>query len=55
MSKEQMITNIEKKRVELIEITAKNGLNSTIAIHYSQELDKLLNEYNRLYLKKAAK
>ncbi len=52
LSKEQLITLIEKKREELIEIASKNGLSSTIAIHYSQELDELLNEYNRVYIKK---
>lgn len=54
LSKEQLITLIEKKREELIEIASKNGLSSTIAIHYSQELDELLNEYNRVYIKKIA-
>jgi Spo0E like sporulation regulatory protein len=54
LSKEQLITLIEKKREELIQIASKNGLNSTIAIHYSQELDELLNEYNRVYIKKIA-
>jgi hypothetical protein len=52
LSKEQLITLIEKKREELIEIALKNGFSSTIAIHYSQELDELLNEYNRVYIKK---
>lgn len=52
MSKEQLINLIEQKRQELIQIASKNGLNSTIAIHYSQELDELLNEYNRVYIKK---
>jgi hypothetical protein len=52
LSKEQLITLIEKKREELIQIASQNGLNSTIAIHYSQELDELLNEYNRVYIKK---
>jgi hypothetical protein len=54
LSKEQLITLIEKKREELIQIASKNGLSSTIAIHYSQELDELLNEYNRVYIKKIA-
>jgi hypothetical protein len=52
LSKEQLITLIEKKREELIQIASKNGLSSSIAIHYSQELDELLNEYNRVYIKK---
>lgn len=52
LSKEQLITLIEKKREELIQIASKNGLSSNIAIHHSQELDELLNEYNRAYIKK---
>lgn len=52
MSKEQLITLIEKKREELIQIASKNGLSSNIAITHSQELDELLNEYNRAYIKK---
>ncbi|WP_210367409.1 aspartyl-phosphate phosphatase Spo0E family protein [Bacillus sp. REN3] len=53
MSKQELIALIEKKREELIMIASKNGLNSSIAIHHSQELDELLNEYNRSYIKKA--
>jgi hypothetical protein len=52
LSKEQLITLIEKKREELIQIASKNGLSSNIAITHSQELDELLNEYNRVYIKK---
>jgi hypothetical protein len=43
---------IEKKRAELIQVAQTNGLTSSIAIRYSQELDHLLNEYNRRYIKK---
>jgi hypothetical protein len=43
-----MLKIIENKRAELIDIVQKNGLNSTISIEYSQELDKLLNEYIEL-------
>jgi len=53
LSKQELIALIEKKREELIMIASKNGLNSSIAIHHSQELDELLNEYNRSYIKKA--
>ena len=45
MSKHEMLKLIEKKRAELIDIVLKNGLNSTISIKYSQELDILLNQY----------
>ncbi|WP_319941513.1 aspartyl-phosphate phosphatase Spo0E family protein [Metabacillus sediminilitoris] len=40
-----MLHLIEQKRAELIDIVLKNGLNSTISIKYSQELDQLLIEY----------
>ncbi|WP_338786555.1 aspartyl-phosphate phosphatase Spo0E family protein [Metabacillus sp. FJAT-53654] len=45
MSKHEMLKLIEKKRAELIDIVLKNGINSTISIQYSQELDILLNQY----------
>ncbi|WP_285872206.1 MULTISPECIES: aspartyl-phosphate phosphatase Spo0E family protein [Metabacillus] len=48
VSKQEMLKIIENKRAELIDIVQKNGLNSTISIEYSQELDKLLNEYIEL-------
>jgi Spo0E like sporulation regulatory protein len=43
---------IETKRAELIQVATKNGLTSSVAIRYSQELDKLLNEYHKIYIKK---
>ncbi|MEH7113299.1 aspartyl-phosphate phosphatase Spo0E family protein [Neobacillus niacini] len=52
MIKQDLIALIEKKRTELIQVAVTNGLTSSIAIHYSQELDHLLNEYNRKYIKK---
>jgi hypothetical protein len=50
--KQDLITLIEKKRAELIQVAITNGLSSSVAIRYSQELDHLLNEYNRMFLKK---
>ena len=47
MIKDEILTLIEQKRMELIEIVAKNGLNSAAAIQISKELDSLLNAYNR--------
>ncbi|MBN6887333.1 aspartyl-phosphate phosphatase Spo0E family protein [Cytobacillus horneckiae] len=44
-----MLLRIEQKRRELIQIAMRNGLNSAAAIEYSQELDVLLNEYNRMF------
>jgi stage 0 sporulation regulatory protein len=50
--KQDLITLIETKRAELIQVAITNGLTSSVAIRYSQELDKLLNEYNKIYIKK---
>lgn len=47
--KKDLVTLIEKKRAEMIHVAITNGLTSSIAIRYSQELDQLLNEYNRKY------
>ncbi|WP_191561593.1 aspartyl-phosphate phosphatase Spo0E family protein [Metabacillus idriensis] len=47
MSKQELLKLIEKKRAEMIDIAIKNGINSNVSIQYSQELDHLLNEYNR--------
>ncbi|NHM29909.1 Spo0E family sporulation regulatory protein-aspartic acid phosphatase [Neobacillus terrae] len=52
MLKQELLELIEKKRSELILIATKNGLSSSIAIKYSQELDHLLNEYDKRFLKK---
>ncbi|MGG3466764.1 aspartyl-phosphate phosphatase Spo0E family protein [Neobacillus pocheonensis] len=54
MIKQDLITLIEKKRAELIQVAITNGLTSSVAIRYSQELDNLLNEYNRVYIKKVS-
>ncbi|WP_071617749.1 aspartyl-phosphate phosphatase Spo0E family protein [Rossellomorea aquimaris] len=51
MSKQELLDRIEKKRAQLIDIVAKNGLTSPQAIQYSQELDLLLNSYNSNYIK----
>ncbi|BDG42851.1 aspartyl-phosphate phosphatase Spo0E family protein [Saccharococcus caldoxylosilyticus] len=47
MIKNEILTLIEQKRMELVEIVAKTGLNSAAAIQISKELDSLLNAYNR--------
>jgi hypothetical protein len=52
VGKQELIALIEKKRAELIQVAITNGLTSSVAIRYSQELDNLLNEYNRIFLKK---
>ncbi|QQZ07835.1 aspartyl-phosphate phosphatase Spo0E family protein [Heyndrickxia vini] len=45
---ENLSKQIEKKRADLIEVVKKEGLASSLAIQYSQELDRLLNQYLRL-------
>lgn len=52
MCKQELLSLIEQKRTELIQVAMKSGLNSSAAIQYSQELDALLNEYNRIFIKK---
>ncbi|MDP4087171.1 MAG: aspartyl-phosphate phosphatase Spo0E family protein [Bacillota bacterium] len=52
MLKQDLLDLIENKRAELIQAAITNGLSSSVAIRYSQELDKLLNEYNRNFIKK---
>ncbi|MBU8877938.1 aspartyl-phosphate phosphatase Spo0E family protein [Bacillus sp. FJAT-29790] len=52
MLKQELLTLIEQKRLELIQVAMKNGLTSSKAVKYSQELDHLLNEYNRIFIKK---
>lgn len=52
MSKQELINLIEQKRFELIQVAKKNGFNSAVVIKYSQDLDNLLNEYNRIFIKK---
>lgn len=52
MFKKDLIALIEKKRAELIQVATVYGLTSSVAIRYSQELDHLLNEYNRIYIEK---
>lgn len=54
MLKNELLHLIEQKRAELIEVVNKNGFTSSIAIRYSQELDQLLNEYNRIFIKKVS-
>ncbi|WP_313889335.1 aspartyl-phosphate phosphatase Spo0E family protein [Peribacillus sp. TH24] len=49
--KNEFLEQIELKRNELINIVAKDGLNSKVAIEYSQQLDQLLNKYNELFYK----
>jgi len=52
VGKQELIALIEKKRAELIQVAITNGLSSSVAIRYSQELDHLLNEYNRVFITK---
>ncbi|RHW37969.1 aspartyl-phosphate phosphatase Spo0E family protein [Neobacillus notoginsengisoli] len=52
MLKQDLLSLIEKKRAELIQVASDNGLSSSIAIKYSQELDQLLNQYNQNFVQK---
>ncbi|TDL34947.1 aspartyl-phosphate phosphatase Spo0E family protein [Jeotgalibacillus sp. S-D1] len=45
----RLLNQIEKKRQVLIYVVAKEGLTSPLAVQYSQELDDLLNRYDRLF------
>lgn len=47
MYKKELLQLIESKRKELIIIVSQYGLNSSRTIKYSQELDSLLNVYNK--------
>jgi flagellar biosynthesis chaperone FliJ len=49
--KQEILLLIEQKRNELTKIVAKNGLNSALTIQVSQELDTLLNQYNKYIYK----
>lgn len=48
MLKNELLQLIENKRKELNEIVMAYGLNSDTTIQYSQELDYLLNKYNKI-------
>jgi stage 0 sporulation regulatory protein len=52
LPKEHILDQIEQKRAELYQAVSMNGFCSTQAIKFSQELDNLLNEYERKYIKK---
>lgn len=54
MLKQDLLSMIEKKRADLVRVATRKGFTSSGAIRYSQELDHLLNEYNRIYIKKIA-
>ncbi|RSK27123.1 aspartyl-phosphate phosphatase Spo0E family protein [Bacillus sp. HMF5848] len=49
MTKQELLTIIEKKRSELIQIALRNGFSSNLSVQHSQELDILLNTLHRLY------
>lgn len=55
MNKERLLSAIEEKRTELLSVAFDNGLCSPVAIEYSQELDRLLNLYDELYIQKLKK
>jgi hypothetical protein len=52
LPKENLLDRIEQKRAELYQAASMNGFCSSQAVKFSQELDHLLNEYERKYIKK---
>jgi len=50
--KQDLTALIENKRMELIKVANVNGFTSSVALRCSQELDHLINEYNRRIRKK---
>jgi stage 0 sporulation regulatory protein len=43
----QMLEEIQKIRVKMIDSAEKNGLTNELTIKYSQELDQLIYQYQR--------
>ncbi|MGG3470434.1 aspartyl-phosphate phosphatase Spo0E family protein [Neobacillus pocheonensis] len=50
MRLEQFEEAINEKKVEMIKLGMRKGLQNEETIYCSQELDKLLNDYNRLLM-----
>ncbi|AGK53163.1 aspartyl-phosphate phosphatase Spo0E family protein [Bacillus sp. 1NLA3E] len=50
--KHELLLLIEKKRAELIHVVSDKGMTSPAAVRHSQELDELLNNYHKKYIKK---
>ncbi|WP_230129583.1 aspartyl-phosphate phosphatase Spo0E family protein [Bacillus sp. CECT 9360] len=46
VTKGEFLAQIEKKRLELVQIVSKYGLSSSATLKTSQELDQLLNQYD---------
>ncbi|WEG15517.1 aspartyl-phosphate phosphatase Spo0E family protein [Alkalihalophilus pseudofirmus] len=55
VTEESIEESIEKKRNELIKVGTSNGLHSKKAVEVSQQLDQLLNKYDRLLKEKITK
>ena len=47
MTSAQLINRIEELRKEMTDVALKKGINSAESISLSQELDALLNEYEK--------
>ncbi|WP_237562810.1 aspartyl-phosphate phosphatase Spo0E family protein [Bacillus dakarensis] len=48
---EEMLEEIQKKREKMIESARKNGFTSVDTIRYSQELDRLIYDYQCTFQK----
>lgn len=49
LSKEELLTKIDEKKIELNKIAAQNGINSGQTIKCSQELDDLILVYQKYF------
>ena len=48
----ELSKKIETLKLQMIRISNENGMNNSLTIQISQELDKLINEYMELTQKK---
>ncbi|MBS4174789.1 aspartyl-phosphate phosphatase Spo0E family protein [Bacillus sp. FJAT-49736] len=48
MKMQEIITNIEEKRKEMIELALKSSINNEKVIEASDNLDQLLNQYESI-------
>lgn len=48
MSEKELLATIENKRIELVQTGINHGLSSPVALKQSQELDELLNFFERI-------
>ncbi|TLS36158.1 aspartyl-phosphate phosphatase Spo0E family protein [Pseudalkalibacillus caeni] len=49
MSEQELLKQIEKNRQKVIAVASQYGLTNEKTVKYSQELDLLINQYQRLH------